>query len=67
MTAEEQIIHISVHDGETNIHVTVTGQENPLGYYYWGDGDREAEIAKARADAKEWGLYYDAAIVEHYR
>lgn len=66
MTAEEQVIHISVHDREANIHVPVTERENPLGYYYWGDGDRQAEIAKARAD-EEWALYYDAAIVEPYR
>lgn len=61
---KQPVITITVSDAETNIHVFMTGRENPLGYYHWESGEREVQLETARADAKGWAEYYGVKIVE---
>lgn len=61
---QRHVITIAVSDTESNIHVCMTGRENPLGYYHWQDGEKEATLASERADANEWAKYYEVEVVE---
>ncbi|MBA1143089.1 hypothetical protein [Mesorhizobium neociceri] len=60
------LMTVSINEAVTKIHVTIAGRENSLGYDYWGEGDRQSEIAKAHLDARRWAEYYHAKMVERY-